>query len=261
MSDENVEIIDDEKLAGASFEESPPGPSRRHRFRTVMMAGLTVITPMWITGMVLWWLFNQADRISRPLLRPFAAMLGDPDFYVRGIGFLITLFIIYAVGMVTTHVLGRRLVQDAREALERLPVFRTIYSPVRKLMETMASPDKPGFKKVVLFEYPRKGTWTLGFLAGDVPREGGGQPAHSIFVPTAPNPTTGFMLIVPRQEVRLTELSPEAAFQMIVSAGVAVPSTLTLPADVAAAEGDGITTVQIADVEMARVTCPEKSPS
>jgi uncharacterized membrane protein len=101
-------------------------------------------------------------------------------------------------------------------------------------METMTSPDSAGFKQVVLFQYPRKGLWTLGFLAGDVPFEDDRPPAHSIFVPTAPNPTTGFMLIVPREEIRPTKLTTEAAFQMIVSAGVAVPLTLRLPAEVAA---------------------------
>ncbi len=208
-------------------------PNRRHRLRNTLMAGITVIAPLWITGWVLWTLFNWADRFSRPLIRPFAAIAGDPDWYYRGIGFLLTILILWVVGTVTTHVLTRRLLHDAREAIERLPLVRTIYSPVRKLMETMTSPDKAGFKQVVLFEYPRKGLWTLGFLAGDVPFEDGRPPAHSIFVPTAPNPTTGFMLIVPRNEIEPTGLSVEAAFQMIVSAGVAVPPTLRLPVNVA----------------------------
>lgn len=213
-----------------------PGPvrsNRLHRLRNTLMAGITVIAPLWITGWVLWTLFNWADRFSRPLIRPFAAIAGDPDWYYRGIGFLLTILILWVVGTVTTHVLTRRLLHDAREAIERLPLVRTIYSPVRKLMETMTSPDKAGFKQVVLFEYPRKGLWTLGFLAGDVPFEDGRPPAHSIFVPTAPNPTTGFMLIVPRNEIEPTGLSVEAAFQMIVSAGVAVPPTLRLPVNVA----------------------------
>ncbi len=122
--------------------------------------------------------------------------------------------------------------------LSELPIVSTIYSPVRKLMETMTSPDSGGFKQVVLFEYPRKGLWTLGFLAGDVPFEDSRPPAHSIFVPTAPNPTTGFMLIVPREETRPTTLTVEAAFQMIVSAGVAVPLTLRLPTDIDAGSNE-----------------------
>jgi uncharacterized membrane protein len=198
------------------------------------MAGITVIAPVWITGWVLWTLFGLAENFSRPLIRPFIAMPDDPQWYYRGFGFLLTVIILLIVGTITTNVLTRRVLQAGREALERLPIVRTIYSPVRKLMETMTSPDSVGFKEVVLFEYPRKGLWTLGFLAGDVPFEDGRTPAHSIFVPTAPNPTTGFMLIVPREEIQTTSLSIEAAFQMIVSAKVAVPLTLRLPAAVAA---------------------------
>ncbi len=196
------------------------------------MAGITVIAPVWITGWVLWTLFGLAENFSRPLIRPFLSNPDDPQWYYRGFGFLLTVIILLIVGTITTNVLTRRLLQAGREALERLPIVRTIYSPIRKLMETMTSPDSAGFKEVVLFEYPRKGLWTLGFLAGDVPFEDGRTPAYSIFVPTAPNPTTGFMLIVPREEIRITRLSIEAAFQMIVSAGVAVPLTLRLPADV-----------------------------
>jgi uncharacterized membrane protein len=166
----------------------------------------------------------------------FAELLGYEGWYYRGIGFVITFLIILIVGAVATNVLGRRLLRDAREALEQLPIVRAIYSPVSRLMETMTSPERAGFKKVVLFEYPRRRLWTLGFLAGDVPFEDGGPPAHSIFVPTAPNPTTGFMLIVPREEVRYTTLTVEAAFQMIVSAGVAVPLALRMPRE--ALEGE-----------------------
>lgn len=205
------------------------------RLRNTLMAGLTVIAPLWITGWVLWTLFNWADRFSRPLIRPFAAMLGDPDWYYRGIGFLLTFLILWVVGRITTNVVTRRLLHDAREALERLPVVRTIYSPVRRLMETMTSPDKAGFKQVVLVEYPRKGVWSVGFVAGDVPFEDGRPPSLSVFLPTAPNPTTGFLLIVAREGVIHTRLTIEAAFQMIISAGVVVPSALRLPA-VAAGE-------------------------
>ena len=197
------------------------------------MAGVSIIAPLWITGFVLWKLFGWADGFSRPLVKPFATYFGNPDWYYSGIGFIITILILYGVGTVVTNVLGRRLWADAREAIERLSLVRTIYSPVRQLLETMTSPTGAGFKKVVLFEYPRRGTWTLGFLAGDVPFKDDRAPAHSIFIPTAPNPTTGFMLIVPPEDIEHTSLTVEAAFQMIISAGVAVPLALRLPKGVA----------------------------
>ena len=209
-----------------------PQHGRLYGIRRTMMAGISVIAPLAVTGFVLWTLFNWLDKFSKPLIRPLAAILGDADWYHRGIGFVLTLFILWVVGIVATNVLGRRLVQEAREALERLPLVRTIYAPVRQLLETMTSPQGAGFKEVILFEYPRKGTWTLAFLAGDVPFEDGRRAAHSVFVPTAPNPTTGFMLIVPPEDIRPTSLTVEEAFQMIVSAGVAVPLSLRLPASV-----------------------------
>lgn len=208
------------------------------RLRTKLMAGITVIAPLWITGWVLLTLFDIAEKFSRPLIKPFIALPENPLWYYRGFGFLLTVIILLVVGTITTNVFTRRVLHEGRAALERLPVVRTIYSPVRKLMETMTSPDSAGFKQVVLFEYPRKGLWTLGFLAGDVPFADGRRPAHSIFVPTAPNPTTGFMLIVPKEEIQPTTLTIEAAFQMIVSAGVAVPLSLRLPAAVDATGND-----------------------
>jgi uncharacterized membrane protein len=173
-------------------------------------------------------LFEWADGFSAPLIRQFAAGLGYPNFHIPGLGFLLTFIILWVVGTVAANVLGRRLLQYARETLGRMPIVRTIYAPVQQLMETMTSPHKAGFKKVVLVEYPREGTWTLGFLAGNVSQDEGKAPAHSIFVPTAPNPTTGFMLIVPPEQLRPTSLKVEEAFQMIVSAGVVVPQSLTL---------------------------------
>ena len=207
-------------------------PRLGQRLRRTLLAGLTVIAPLWITGFVLLKLFQWAAGFSRPLIKPFAAALGYPDWYYPGVGFIITFLIVFLVGAMTTMVLGRRLLHDGREALERLPIVRTIYAPIQRLMETMTSPDKAGFQKVILFEYPRKGLWTLGFLAADVPFEAGGSPAHSVFIPTAPNPTTGFMLIIPQSEMKDTSLTIEEAFQMIVSAGVAVPLSLKLPSEV-----------------------------
>lgn len=235
------------------IQPAPEKPRLSNRLRRTLLAGLTVIAPLWITGLVLLKLFEWAAGFSRPLIKPFAAVLGDPDWYYPAVGFVIT--IIWLVGLMTTMVLGRRLLQDGREALERLPVVRTIYAPIQRLMETMTSPKKAGFKKVILFEYPRKGLWTQGFLAADVPFKGSGSPAHSVFIPTAPNPTTGFMLIIPQNEMKHTSLTIEQVFQMIVSAGVVVPLTLKLPAEIARSSG------KIDMDVLERATSDSKSPA
>jgi uncharacterized membrane protein len=204
---------------------------RLHQLRRTVMAGLTVIAPLWITGWVILILFRWASGFSAPLIRKTAEGLGYPDFHIPGLGFVLTFIILWIVGALAANVVGRRLLHNARETLEALPLVRTIYAPVRQLLEALTSPDKAGFEKVVLVEYPRTGLWTLGFLAGAVPREGQDAPAHSIFVPTAPNPTTGFMLIVPPEQLRDTELGVEEALKMIVSAGIVVPPALYLPAE------------------------------
>lgn len=204
--------------------------TRLQRLRRTIMAGLTIIAPLWVTGWVLKTLFNWADGFSAPLIRQMAKPLGYPEFHIPGLGFVLTFVILWGVGAFAANVVGRSLLRYGRGALEGLPLVRTIYAPVQQLMETLTSPSKAGFEKVVLVEYPRTGLWTLGFLAGDVPREAEAVPAHSIFVPTAPNPTTGFMLIVPPEQLRPTELGVEEALKMIVSAGVVVPPALSLPA-------------------------------
>ena len=215
------------------MSEMPPrkSPTRLQRLRRTIMAGLTIIAPLWVTGWVLKTLFNWADGFSAPLIRQVAKPFGYPEFHIPGLGFVLTFIILWVVGAFAANVVGRSLWQYAREALEGLPLVRTIYAPVQQLMETLTSPGKAGFEKVVLVEYPRTGLWTLGFLAGNVPREAAAAPAHSIFVPTAPNPTTGFMLIVPPEQLRPTELGVEEALKMIVSAGVVVPPALFLPAE------------------------------
>ena len=215
------------------MSDMPPrrSPTRLQRLRRTIMAGLTIIVPLWLTGWVLKFLFDWADGFSTPLISQMAKLFDDPDFHIPGLGFVLTFIILWVVGALATNVVGRSLWQFAREALEGLPLVRTIYAPIQQLVESLTSPGKAGFEKVVLVEYPRIGMWTLGFLAGNVPREDEAAPAHSIFVPTAPNPTTGFMLIVPPEQLRPTELRVEEALKMIVSAGVAVPPALFLPTE------------------------------
>ena len=215
------------------MSDTPPrrSPTRLQRLRRTIMAGLTIIAPLWLTGWVLKTLFNWADGFSAPLISQAARPFGYTDFHIPGLGFILTFIILWVVGALATNVVGRSLWQFAREALEGLPLVRTIYAPIQQLVESLTSPGKAGFEKVVLVEYPRIGMWTLGFLAGNVPREDEAVPAHSIFVPTAPNPTTGFMLIVPPEQLRPTDLRVEEALKMIVSAGVAVPPALALPTE------------------------------
>jgi uncharacterized membrane protein len=99
---------------------------------------------------------------------------------------------------------------------------------VQQLLETITSPDKAHFKRVVFVEYPRPGIWMLGFVSGDIPRRSGNAKVHSVFIPTSPNPTTGFLVVALPEQLRVTNLGFEEAFQMIVSGGLVLPPSLTL---------------------------------
>ena len=191
-------------------------------FKTKILAGLTVIAPLWVTFWALQTIFRWADGISAPLV---VRALG---IHIPGLGLLLTCLILWIIGVLATNVLGTRLLHLGRRLLGQLPLVRMIHGPVHQLFETITSPDKTGFKRVVLVEYPRPGMWRLGFVAGDVPHQCGGVAAHSVFVPNTPNPTTGFMFIIPPEQLRPTNLSVEAAFQMVVSGGLVVPPSFCL---------------------------------
>jgi uncharacterized membrane protein len=191
-------------------------------FKTKIMAGLAVVVPLWITLWVLQTIFHWADGFSAPLVKRAFGV------HIPGVGFFLTFLLLWLCGVFATNVIGKRLLRLSRNLLERLPLVRTIYGPVQQLLETITSPDKAHFSRVVLLEYPRQGMWTLGFVAGDIPCQAGTKMAHSIFIPTAPNPTTGFMLIVPAEQVYPTTLDVEDAFQMIVSGGLVVPPSFSL---------------------------------
>lgn len=191
-------------------------------FKTKILAGLTVIAPLWVTFWALQTIFRWADGLSAPLV---TRALG---IHIPGLGLLLTCLLLWIIGVLATNVLGRRLLHLGRSLLGQLPLVRMIHGPVHQLLETITSPDKSGFKRVVLVEYPRQGMWRLGFVAGDVPHQCGGVAAHSVFVPNTPNPTTGFMFIIPPEQLRPTNLSVEAAFQMIISGGTVVPPSFYL---------------------------------
>ena len=139
------------------MSDTPPrrSPTRLQRLRRTIMAGLTIIVPLWLTGWVLKFLFDWADGFSAPLIRQVARpFVDDPDFHIPGLGFVLTFIILWVVGALATNVVGRSLWQFARETLEGLPLVRTIYAPIQQLMESLTSPGKAGFEKVVLVEYP-----------------------------------------------------------------------------------------------------------
>jgi uncharacterized membrane protein len=169
-------------------------------------------------------LMDQTLLLLPPDFRP-ENLLG---FRVPGLGVVLTIVILLVTGIVVANLVGRTLVRMGERLLARIPLVRSIYSGVKQVMETMFSDSGKSFRNVVLIEYPRKGIWTLAFLTGEQgTRESedkiGSRVSH-IFVPTTPNPTSGFFLMVPTDDVLILEMSVDEGLKMIISAGVVLPS-------------------------------------
>jgi len=198
-------------------------------FRRYLIAGLLVWVPLGITWFVIKFMIDLMDQtllLLPPDFRP-ENLLG---FRVPGLGVVLTIVILLVTGIVVANLVGRTLVRMGERLLARIPLVRSIYSGVKQVMETMFSDSGKSFRSVVLIEYPRKGIWTLAFLTGEQgTRESedkiGSRVSH-IFVPTTPNPTSGFFLMVPTDDVLILEMSVDEGLKMIISAGVVLPSSM-----------------------------------
>ncbi len=194
--------------------------------RKYLIAGLLVWLPVGVTILVIKVLVDTMDRtllLLPPAWRP-AELLG---FNIPGLGVALSIVIVFATGVVFANFLGRRLVLFWEALLARIPLVRTIYTAVKQVTETLFSSSSQSFRQVLLVEYPRRGMWSLGFQTntelGEV-QEKTGEEVLAIFVPTTPNPTSGFVLMVPRKDVVALDMSVDEGLKMIVSMGVVVPT-------------------------------------
>ncbi len=193
--------------------------------RKYFITGLLILVPLAITLWVLNLIVGTMDQ-SLLLLperwRPEAVF----GFAIPGLGTILTLLIILLTGLVTRNFIGNRVVALWESVLNRIPVFNTIYSSVKQVSDTLFSSSGNAFRKALLVQYPRQGSWTIAFLTG-VP--GGDVRNHltgdyvSVYVPTTPNPTSGFFLMVPRADTIELDMNVDAALKYIVSMGVVTP--------------------------------------
>lgn len=195
------------------------------RLRKYLIAGILVWLPLGVTVLVVKLFVDLMDRtllLIPPQYTP-EALLG---FSIPGLGVLLSVIIILVTGMIAANLLGGKLVALWESILARIPLVRSIYSAVKQLTETLFSSTGQSFRKVLLVEYPRKGAWTLAFQTGtDVgeAQQKTGEDVINIYVPTTPNPTSGFFLMVPRRDVIELDMSVDEGLRMIISMGVVVP--------------------------------------
>lgn len=197
----------------------------RYRFRRKLVTGLLVWIPLGATLFALKILVDLMDRslLLIPMSYRPETLLG---FRLPGLGILLTLALLFLTGTLAANYVGRRMLRFGESLLERIPIVSWIYSGAKKLAETLLSPRAKSFRKVLLIEYPRKDLYSLCFQTssdvGEIEYRTG-RDVVCVFVPTTPNPTSGLILLVPRDDVVELDMSIDEALRMIISLGVVVP--------------------------------------
>jgi uncharacterized membrane protein len=215
---------------------TPHHSSWRSRLRTVLLAGLLILAPVYLTIYVLILLFNFMDGIFAPVIdRAIGAFLGERGVHIPGLGLALTLLVVVVLGWLTTTVLGRRLIEGFEGFIRRIPVAKSIYGATKGVLEAVSRDQADAFKRVVLVEYPRRGIYGIGFVTNSSLRwftGSGTAELLPVFVPTTPNPTSGFLLLVPPEEVIECPISVEEGIRMIVSGGILQPEMIPVPREV-----------------------------
>lgn len=200
------------------------------KFRNAFLTGLLIFLPLGTTIFVLNFLL---DLFKEPVTRlAFQLGLSEESFFfgletlLAALGLILGILGLTLLGFLSNYVLGRFFISTTEKFLDKVPFLSTVYRSVKQIVETFGKDNRAVFKAVVLIEYPRKDCWVLGFLTGDASSDTEdvvGKKLSNIFVPTTPNPTSGFLLLVPREEVHFLKMSVGDGMKMLISGGAVVP--------------------------------------
>ena len=204
-------------------------PSKRSflaRLRGYLIAGMLITAPItitaWLTTTIIDFVDNRVTKLIPPRYDPETYL----PFSIPGLGVIVVIIFLLLVGMLTTNFLGRFFVKIGESILDRLPVVRSLYGATKQIFETVFASQSDAFREVVLIEYPRKDIWVIGFLTGTSKGE---VQKHTkdelvnVIVPTTPNPTSGFLLFVPRKDIKILNMGVEEGLKLVVSAGIVTP--------------------------------------
>ncbi len=195
---------------------------KRTSIRSYLLAGLVVWLPVIITFVVLRFIVDLLDKSIGLLPHAY-----QPEqlfgFHIPGFGVVFSLLLLFLTGIFATNFLGQRLVRWSEIILDRIPLVRSIYSASKQVMETVFSSNSEAFRKVILIEYPREGLWTIAFQTGAASQEvceHTGEEMLSVFVPTTPNPTSGFLMMIAKSSTTELSMSIDDALKLVISLGV-----------------------------------------
>ena len=207
----------------------------RHKLKNYFFTGLLLVVPVAMTFMVVRWLVNLMDSMLISMLP--GALHPDVLFglSIPGVGLVATLLLILAIGMLAANMFGRSLVNFSERMVDRIPVVKGIYMLFKQVSDTVFNRDRGAFRQVVLIEYPRKEIWSVAFVTGVSSGEVQTVTERNlvnIFVPTTPNPTSGFYILVPEDDMIPLTMTVEEAFKLIISGGMVTPPiSETLPVE------------------------------
>lgn len=197
------------------------------RLRGNFFTGLVVVLPVFLTIYLLWAVIGLIDAKVVPLV---PARYNPENVFGRNIfGFGLVVFLVFTtlIGALTKGFFGRRLLHAGERMVERMPVVRSIYNGLKQIVETMLSQSGTSFQQACMIEYPRKGLWSVAFVStptrGEIPVKLGEPDLVSVFIPTTPNPTSGFLLFVPRRDIVMIDMTIEEAAKLVISAGLVTP--------------------------------------
>ena len=202
-------------------EEPSFGIKIARHVRATLIAGVLILVPIAITYVLLLWVFNSIDGLLAPVVD---RSIGR---HIPGLGLLVLLIIVYLLGLVWTKRLGRRSIRTLQLFLLKVPLIGAIYGPARKLIESFTGESTAGFKRVVVVEYPKQGTWMIGFLTG-ISNVVPGTTMGVIYLPTAPTPNSGWVAMVPIQNIYDTTMTVREAMSMVLSGGISSPVQIDL---------------------------------
>jgi uncharacterized membrane protein len=190
-------------------------------FRSKLFAGLATLLPLYLTYVVIKFLFESLEKMSGPILKQFG-------LDIPGLGIILTIVLIYVLGLIVTNFLGKKIFNIGESIVKRVPIVNMIYTTLKQITDTFTKGTSDAFEGVVYIQYPRKGLWTMAFISGESKNKND-IPYYHLFVPTTPNPTSGFFLMIPQADAIPTGMNVEEGLKTIISGGLLAPNQNPLP--------------------------------
>lgn len=210
-----------------SLVEPAKKPGALARLRTYFLTGIVITAPIGITIYLTYVFIDFVDANVTPLIPARYNPETYLPFGVPGLGLFVAVFVLILIGFLTANFLGRSFLHFGERIVSRMPVVRSVYTALKQIMETVLAQSSSSFREVVLIEYPRKGLWAIAFVTSEAKGEVAALSDNtiiSVFLPTTPNPTSGFLLFVPKKDLRFLDMTVEEGVKLVISAGMIWPT-------------------------------------